>query len=100
MIESVGVPYAYYQFPEGTEQAPPFICFYYPRSDDFYADSANYKKISELTVELYTDVRDFALEAALEQALEACGLSYTWEETFIDSEKMHLTVYTTEVING
>ena len=25
MIESIGLPYAYYQFPEGTGQEPPFV---------------------------------------------------------------------------
>ena len=56
MIESIGVPYAYYQFPEGTEQQTPFICFYYPANDDLIADNANYQKINQL-IKRYEEAR-------------------------------------------
>lgn len=98
MIASVGLPYAYYQFPENTGQQPPFICFYYPQSNDFVADNKNYKKINALTIELYTDNKDFVLEARVEEMLKANGLVFSWMETYIDSERMHLTTYYTEVI--
>ena len=98
MIEQIGVPYAYYQFPEGTEQACPFICFFYAQDNDFLADNKNYQKIVELHIELYTDARDFYLEQTVERVLEEYELVYSWEESFIDSEKMHLTTYTTEVL--
>ena len=32
MIAEMGIPYAYYQFPHGTEQAPPFVCFFYSQA--------------------------------------------------------------------
>lgn len=98
MIASVGLPYAYYQFPENTGQQPPFICFYYPQSNDFVADNENYKKVNALTIELYTDNKDFGLEARIEEVLKANGLVFSWMETFIDSERMHMTTYNTEVI--
>lgn len=98
MIASVGLPYAYYQFPENTGQQPPFICFYYPQSNDFKADDTNYQKINALTIELYTDNKDFGLEAQVEGMLKANGLVFSWAETYIDSERMHLTTYYTEVI--
>ena len=59
MVASIGVPYAYYQFPEGTEQATPFVCFFYSRNNDMKADDANYQKIEHLVIELYTDNKDF-----------------------------------------
>ena len=42
MIKNIGLPFAYYQFPEGTAEAPPFICFYYSNDDDFKADDSNH----------------------------------------------------------
>lgn len=98
MVGSVGLPYAYYQFPDNTQQAPPFLCFYYEDSDDVYADDKNYQRITELTIEFYSDVKDFATEATIEQTLTAAGLTYYKSEQFLDSEKMHETVYEMEVL--
>lgn len=98
MIAEVGVPYAYYQFPEETGQEPPFICFYYPNNNDFVADGENYVNVVQLVIELYTDNKDFSLEATLEAVLDEHDLVFTREETYIDSERMYLQTYYTEVI--
>ena len=101
MVEDIGLPFAYYQFPEGTGQQPPFICFYFPDNDDFIADNINYCKIEALRIELYTDEKDFAIEAEVEAALNEAGLVYSRTETPIESERMYLVSYDTEVlING
>lgn len=101
MLESTGIPCAYYQFPEDTEQKTPFICFYYPESSDFMADNENYVKIEQLTVELYQDSFDDTIEALVEAALKAAGFAYTRERVAIDSEKLYETIYQTEVLfNG
>lgn len=93
MIASVGVPYVYYQFPDGTGQEPPFICFYYPESADFYADNTAYMPAAKLIVELYADKKDFTLEAALERVLTENGLAWKREEAYLDSERMFLQAY-------
>lgn len=101
MIASAGLPYAYYQFPEDTPQAPPFICFFYSNIDDVYADDSNYQRVAQLNIELYTSVKDFSLEAALEEILKQNGLTYYKEENYIDSEKLYQIAYEMEVmING
>lgn len=97
-IQDIGIPYAYYQFPEGTEQACPFICFFFSGSNDLLADDTNYQKIRELNVELYTDNKDFAMEQTVESALNAAGLVYSRDETYLDSEHMNMVTYTTEII--
>ena len=98
MLAEVGIPCAYYQFPNDSGQQPPFLCFYYPNGNDFRADDHRYAKIDALTIELYTDQKDFDLEETLESVLEAHGIVFSWDETFIDSEQMHLTTYYTEVL--
>ena len=98
MISSIGVPYAYYQFPKGTDTAPPFVCFFYSQDNDFKADNANYQKIEHLIIELYTDNKDFTLEATVESVLGQNGLVWMKQEEWIDTERMLEVVYETEVI--
>lgn len=98
MIESIGLPYAYYQFPDGTAQALPFVVFFFSGSDDLYADQQNYQKISTLNIELYTKNKDFALDSKVEDILNDNGLTYYKEENYIDSEKMWQTAYECDVI--
>lgn len=98
MLASLNIPYAYYQFPEGTEQACPFICFYFSGSNDMAADNINYQKIRPLTIELYTDNKDFALEETVENNLNQYGLAYSRDEAWIDTEKMNMVSYLTEIV--
>ncbi len=97
-IAGLGLPYAYNEFPNGTEQAPPFICFLLDVSNDLAADNKNYAKIRELTIELYTDNKDFALENQIETALTGGGFVYSREEDRLDTERMTLVSYRTEII--
>lgn len=98
MVSSIGVPYAYYQFPEGTGQACPFICFFFSDSNDLAADDTNYQKIRTLNIELYTDNKDFALEETVETVLNSNGLVYDRTEEYLDSERMFMVVYTTDIL--
>lgn len=98
MIDSISLPNSYYQFDDDSGQEPPFICFYYPRSKDFYADNQNYQKGTRLIIELYTDEKDFEKETEVEDALTEYGLTYSKEETYISSEKMYVVSYEMEVI--
>ena len=101
MIESMGVAYAYYQFPENTKQAPPFICFYYPEMNGFYADNKVYAKQVQLVIELYTNKKDFALEESVEAVLNDNEIPFAKYESYIDSEKLYMQTYESEVfING
>lgn len=98
MVKSIGLPYAYYEFPDGTEQTPPFVCFFFPESDDFFADNQNYVGIRRLYVELYTDDKDFANEAAVEGVLASNNLTYRKVEEYIETERMYQITYEMEVI--
>ena len=101
LVENFNLPYSYYQFKDNTGQEPPFVVFYYPGIDDLYADGINYQRITQLTIELYTDEKDFENEFVIEETLTEYGLSYDKTEVYIDDEKMHETIYTMEVvING
>lgn len=98
MIGSIDLPYAYTSFAEDSGQQPPFICFYFEGSRDFSADNTNYQRIRPLTIELYTDNKDFALEETVENTLNTYGLVYTRSETYIASERMYMVAFYTNII--
>lgn len=98
MVASIGAPYAYYQFPNNSGIAPPFVCFYFDSSNDFAADNVNYQRIRPLSLELYTDNKDFTLEQTVENVLNQNGLVYSREETYLDSERMYMVTFMTEII--
>lgn len=98
LIESIGLPFAYDHFPEGQGPNPPFICFYFAGSDDLSADNTNYQRIRPLTLELYTDNKDFTTEETVENALNAAGLVYSRTEVYIGAERLYEVVYSTEII--
>lgn len=100
MVEQMGFPYAYYQFPE-TGQQPPFICWYTDGIDDMYADNENYQRIVQLVIEYYSDEKDFSGEDDIEEVLATYELTYEKDEAYLDDQRMHETIYGMEVlING
>lgn len=98
LIESVGLPYAYDHFDEGDASPPPFICFFFEDSDDLAADNSNYQRIRPLTLELYTDNKDFSLEETVEDVLNGAGLVFSRSEVYIDAERMYEVIYSTSII--
>ena len=98
MIAEFGIPSAYYQFPDNTEQATPFVCFFYSGDNDMKADDSNYRKIEHLNIELYTDNKDFALEQTVENVLRSHGMVWDRGEEWIESERMLEVVYEMDVI--
>lgn len=101
-VDGTPIPCAYYQFPEDdpTNPAPPppFLVYYYEGSDDLLADDTNYQKIRPLTIELYTESKDFSLEDTVETALSSAGLVYTRSEEYISTERLYMVTYNTEII--
>ena len=98
MVASIGLPYAYYKFDEGTGQKPPFVVFFYTGSADLYADQANYQKIDGLSIEFYSAEKDFTTEDAIETLLNQAGLTYYKEQNYIDTEKMWQTAYDMQIV--
>ncbi len=98
MVGSFGLSWAYYQFDEGTNVELPFVVYYYGGDNNFSADDMIYQGIQTLTIELYTEHKDFANEQVIENVLKANKMPYHKDETYISSEKMHMTYYTMEVM--
>lgn len=98
MLSGAGVPVAYNAFPTDNPKAPPYICYLWTGSNDFAADDTNYQAIRPVQIELYTNDKDFELEAAVEAVLKANSLPFTRDETYLDSERMYMIVFRTEIV--
>ena len=98
ILDSIGIPYAYNQFDNDSPQELPFICFLYDDSNDLAADNVNYSKIRQLSIELYTENKDFTLESTVEDTLSENGFVYSRSETYLESERMFMVVYETEIV--
>lgn len=97
IIKSIGLPSNYYQWPESKAPALPYILFYYPQRDDFFADGTNYQKITVLNIEFYSAEKDFENEELIESVLEQYELTYTKEEQYISDERMYEVLYVINV---
>lgn len=98
MIDSIGLPYTYYSFPDNIAPDPPYIVFNYPENNDFGADNENYVSIDVLNLELYTAKKDFDTESNIEAILKQNGFFYEKSETYIRQEHLFQTTYVSQVI--
>lgn len=97
ILNALGIPFAYDHFAEGESPEPPFICYLLPASDNFAADGQVYFKATEVHIELYTDLKDPSLEAAVEAVLDQYGIFYEKSEVWIASEKLYEVMYSFEM---
>ena len=94
ILNETQIPFAYHHFAEGESPEPPFICYLLPGSNNFSEDGKVYYKINEVHIELYTDLKDLAVEQQLEDVLDEHGIFYNKSETWIESEKLYEVLYT------
>lgn len=97
MMEEIGLEFAYSHFAEGEAPDPPFICFLYPNSENFGADDSVYFPMTALDIELYTDLKDPALETAVEAVLGNHDIFWEKTEVWIESEKLYEVCYSVTV---
>lgn len=101
MLNTLNMPVTYYQFPNEVAPPCPFLCYYFPNSDNMSADNIVYAKINALNIELYTDKKDFALEETLESLLTSNGFYWYKSEQYLNTEHMYMVTYEMEAyING
>ena len=97
MLNEMQIPFAYHHFAEGEAAEPPFICYLLPGSNNFSADGKVYHKINEVHIELYTDLKDLAVEQQVEDVLDEHEIFYNKSETWIESERLYEVLYTFEM---
>ena len=97
LLNTTGLPVAYYSFPENKAPQLPFICYFVSHTNNFYADNKVYKVINHVQVELYTKLKSIEFEEKVERAIS----SFHWEktETYLEDEKCFKITYDLEVEN-
>ena len=90
---------AYFAF--NVENAPglPFITYVYGQETALKADGINYYTTTHIFVELYTRIKDIALEQALEAAFTAAGIDFTKQSEFLADDQDWCTVYEMDLQN-
>nr|DAV77351.1 MAG TPA: tail completion protein [Caudoviricetes sp.] len=97
ILRRMNIPFRYFLFSEKEVVEPPFLVWYLPESNNFFADGIVYEKITRLNLELYTDQKEFELEERLESLLEAEGIAWNKTEAFLDEEQLYEVLYEMEV---
>ena len=99
LMKSIGVkagtPCVQYDF-QTVEDIPnlPYLVWKVTADAPFSADNTIIFTISTITLELYTDRKDYALEGRVEEALDSLDLSYSKTPDDIDELHMHIATYT------
>lgn len=83
----------YNAWPVGEAPPLPYMCYYSTGSDNFGADNKVYNSNRSVRIELYMRSKDLTTEAAVETALNGVGLYWTRDESYIDDEKVFMTIY-------
>ena len=98
MVEEIGLPCAYDHYAEGESPPPPFVLFLLPGTDNFMADGEVYEQVTEVSIELYTDLKMPPLEAKVERVLAAHDIPWDKTEVWIEDEKLYEVRYELEVL--
>lgn len=93
MVAEIGLPFAYDHFAEGESPPPPFVVFLMPGTDNFMADNEVYEQVTEISIELYTDLKTPPLERRIEKILNAYEIPWDKSEVWIEEEKMYEVRY-------
>jgi hypothetical protein len=102
-LKTLGMPVAYKAFistPENPAPPPPFICIQFTDSADKMADNQNYFSIRNYDIELYTEIKEPAKEALVENMLKTNRLPFRKSEYAIESENLIQVLYKIQLTGG
>lgn len=91
LLKATGYPVAYSHFNEPKQT--PFITYLVNNNPNFIADNKVYHKIKDVDIELYTTIKDVAVEQVLEDLLDQNDIPYEPYEVYIESEKVFQIIY-------
>lgn len=95
ILQSTGIPWTYHHW-EG-KQPPPYGVYLDDSDDPFFADNLTYAFFRAVRLEVYSLERDPALDDKVRDALDAAGISYDVDYTWIESEGLYETIFEFEV---
>lgn len=84
---------AYNAWPESEAPTVPYITMNLTGSDNWAADNVVYFERQPVNIELYEAIRDFKLEADIQDALTKAGLYWERTDAYIEDEKIYEIIY-------
>ena len=95
ILESTGLPVAYWAFPEREAPPLPYVCYLVTGSNPLFADGTTYFSSDTVQIELYTEVKDPASEKLVETAMSSFHPKKYQE--YLSTEQCWMTTYEIEV---
>ena len=95
ILAPVGIPWAYHHW--DSPPPPPYGVYLEGGYEPLYADDRNYLNVRTIRLEVYSPVRDPALDARVEAALTAGGLTYEADFEYLESEGLYESIFEIEV---
>ena len=96
-LVKLGYPVAYYQFKSAKE--PPFIVYLVLNSDTFNADNVVLTESVYVDIELYVTNKSLAIEDKIKNMLKENELSWSYDEIYIEDERVFKCTFSTKLIN-
>lgn len=94
-LNGLSYPVAYSHF-KGAE-TPPFICYLVTDSDTFSADDKPIHEMVNVDIELYTAKKDLTAEKKIKDLLTQKELSWSFVETYIESEGVFKCTFSIQI---
>ena len=95
ILAPAGIPWAYHHW--DSPPPPPYGVYLEGPYEPLYADDRNYLNVRTIRLEVYSSVRDPVLDARVEAALTAGGLTYEADFTYLESEGLYESIFEIEV---
>lgn len=96
ILKLTGYEVAYSHF--NSPKKLPFITYLVSDSTNLMADNKVYKKIYNINIELYTNIKDIQAEKILEDLLDENDIAYETSEIWIEKEKLFQKIYEVRLI--
>lgn len=90
-LKTLGYPVAYSHF--ASSKTPPFICYLVTDSDTFTADNKPIHESINVDIELYAKNKSITIENQIKNLLTENELSWSYVETFIETEGVFQCVF-------
>ncbi len=95
ILDTTGLPVSYSSVPLDEAKRRPYICYSQEDTNPFSADGIVYYSAKVMSVKLYTDKRDEAAEAKVENAIK--DIFYRKAPAFLSDQKIYEISYEFEV---
>jgi len=92
-LATLELPLAYRQWEKGEVPTLPYLLLYRDESVDFMADNHNYIEVNQMSLELYTEAKNFKLEEKINTLFKTLEIPYKIYEGNLESEEMYEVLY-------